>query len=242
MKRHVWFAVPAYSGTIHLGTMRSILHEIFILKSRGIDVTIEDECGSAMIADARGLLVAKFRADYDATDLLFIDHDVIWEAGKIADLIEKPVDFRVAIYPQRKDPINFCFTPNGAKASMELDAATGLLDIWRAPAGCMAISKRVAEVMTAQYQPLNFYSKDAPNQTVCGLFESYWMRHVPIPGGGFGNLKLGEDYSFCQRWIDLGEKIWVDPEITMGHVGNKTFVGKFGDWLREKAESGDWSA
>ena len=65
------------------------------------------------------------------------------------------------------------------------------------------------------------------------LFEPYWLRDVVLPDGSTGTVKLGEDYSFCQRWLDLGGRVWVDPEIVMGHTGGKMFVGSLGNWLRE---------
>jgi hypothetical protein len=45
---------------------------------------------------------------------------------------------------------------------------------------------------------------------------------------------MGEDYAFCRRWTDMGGKVWVNPEIKMGHVGYKTFQGHLGDWLRSR--------
>ncbi len=228
-QRHVWIAIPAYTGQIHLGTMRSIITDMLKLAERGDKVTIYDETGNAMIADCRGLIVAQFLAS-DATDLLFLDSDVIWQAGKLLELLDAPADFRVGIYPQRKDPINFCVRWDVTRP--DLEAWNGLLPIDGAPAGFMLLSRRCLQTMVDVYTDLNFWCDVAPNKTVCGLFESYWFRDVPLPDGRRGNIKLGEDYSFCQRWRDMGGMIGVDPEIVMGHVGYKTFVGSLGDWLR----------
>ena len=29
-------------------------------------------------------------------------------------------------------------------------------------------------------------------------------------------------------------KVWIDPEIKMGHIGYKTFEGHLGNWLRDR--------
>ncbi len=87
--------------------MRSIISDILALSDKGIRVTVFDESGNAMIGDCRGLIVAKF-LESDATDLVFIDSDVVWPAGTIARLVDYPVDMVACMYPQRRDPINFC--------------------------------------------------------------------------------------------------------------------------------------
>jgi hypothetical protein len=41
--------------------------------------------------------------------------------------------------------------------------------------------------------------------------------------------KYGEDYSFCKRWRDMGGQVWVDPSISMGHLGTKIWKGRLAD-------------
>ena len=36
---------------------------------------------------------------------------------------------------------------------------------------------------------------------------------------------FGEDFGFCQRWRDMGGRIWVDPDICLNHIGRYTFTG-----------------
>lgn len=222
--RHVWFAIPAYSGQVHLGTMRSIIADMLALADRGDKVTIFDESGNAMIGDCRGLIVAKF-LESDATDLIFIDSDVVWEAGASLKLVDQPVDFVSGIYPQRKDPIAFCTQLPTDGREMWADPQTGLLEIDGVPAGFMRCSRAMLERMVDHYPDTAFYCEVAPNQTVWDLFGP----------ARIGKVKFGEDFSFCKRWRDIGGKVWVDPEIRMGHIGFKTFTGSFGDWLRARS-------
>lgn len=219
--KHVWFAIPAYTGTIHLGTMRSIIADMLKLAERGDRVTIFDESGNAMIGDCRGLIVAQFLAS-DATDLVFIDSDVVWEPGALVSLIDRDVDFVAGMYPQRKDPLNFCVQWDQSKA--ELRAENGLLEVHGVPAGFMRLSRSMLEQMVVAYPDTQFHCPEAPDDTVYDLFGPYRV----------GKIKFGEDYSFCRRWRDIGGKVWIDPEIRMGHVGYKTFIGSIGDWLRER--------
>lgn len=223
MSKHVWIAIPAYTGQIHLGTMRSIISDMLTLAERGDRVTIFDECGNAMIADGRGLIVAQFLSA-DATDLVFVDSDVAWESGALVKLVDAPVDFVSGIYPQRKDPVNFCVQWLTDRKELWADPATGLLEVAGVPAGFMRLSRAMCERLVGHYTDTEFYCEQAPNKKAWALFDPYRI----------GKLKFGEDYSFCRRWRDIGGKIWIDPNIRMGHVGYKTFMGNLGEWLKAR--------
>lgn len=217
---HVMVAIPAYSGTIHLGTMRSLFTDLLTLQARGDVWSLHDECGNALIADARALIVAQF-LDSKADTLVFIDSDVSWEAGALLKLLDAPVDMVAGIYPQRKDPINYCVKWQN-KPELMADPSTGLLEVDGVPAGFMKLSRKQLESMVEQYPDSEFYVESAPNQKAWALFADYRI----------GKHKMGEDYAFCRRWTDMGGKIWINPEIKMGHCGFKTFNGHLGDWLR----------
>ncbi len=200
--------------------MRSIISDLLILAERGDRVTIFDESGNAMIGDCRGLIVAKF-LEGDGTHLVFVDADVSWAAGALVSMVDRDVDFVAGLYPQRRDPINFCvrWLPKP-----ELELENGLIEVDGVPAGFMCMSRAMLERMTAQYADTQFHCDAAPNSTAYDLFGPYRI----------GRVKFGEDYSFCKRWRDIGGKVWIDPEIRMGHCGYKTFVGSIGEWLKSQ--------
>lgn len=214
-------AIPAYSGTIHLGTMRSLFTDLLALQARGDVWSLHDECGNALIADARALIVAQFLAS-EADVLVFIDSDVCWEAGALLKLLDHPQDMVAGIYPQRKDPINYCVKWDISKP--DLIAQDGLLEVLGVPAGFLKLTRRQLESMVEQYPDSEFYVENAPDQKAWALFADYRI----------GKHKMGEDYSFCKRWTDMGGKVWIDPEIRMGHCGFKTFYGTLGEWLRNR--------
>lgn len=221
MQKHVWIAVPAYTGTVHLATMRSIISEVLLLRDAGVAFTFHDETGSALIGDCRALVCAKFLAS-GATDLVFVDSDVAWEAGALLKLVNHPVDFVAGIYPQRCEPESYPVSWMLTRDTLQADPETGLLEVEGVPAGFTRMSRAMLEKMVGFYPNTEFYSADAPNERAWALFDPYRI----------GKLKLGEDYAFCRRWRDIGGKVWVDPEIRMGHIGNKAFSGHLGNWLR----------
>ncbi len=224
--KNIWIALPAYTGTIHLGTMRSIVTDMLALAERGDRVTIFDECGNAMIAHARAAMVSQF-LNGEGTHLIWVDADVAWEKGALLRLVDAPVDFVGAVYPQRKDPLNYCVQWCQDRDYLQADPETNLLEVAGIPAGFMRCSRNMLERMVAAYPETRFASQDSPTGYMHALFSNIHE----------GDLHFGEDYSFCMRWRRIGGQVWIDPEIRMGHCGYKTFTGSLGDWLRERMTS-----
>ncbi len=224
MSRHITVAVPAYAGTVHLLTLRSLLNDLVALAGRGDRFTLIDYCGSAVIQDSRAEICAEF-LESDSTDLVFVDHDVSWQAGGLLRLLGHDVDVVAGSYPFRRDPIVFPIRWLQEQKELWADPATGLLEVGGVPGGFLRIRRTALQRMTDAYQQLA-YDHKISGKTIIGLFEPYRI----------GKTKLSEDYSFCARWRDLGGKVWVDPEISMAHTGNKTFEGNLGDWLKSRAK------
>jgi hypothetical protein len=43
---------------------------------------------------------------------------------------------------------------------------------------------------------------------------------------------ISEDYVICKKWQSLGYKVWIDPTITINHVGIKKFKGDFNSFIK----------
>ena len=222
MKRHVVIAIPAYASTISLATMRSVTHDLMQLMRRGDNVSVEDECGNTDITDARARMVAKFLAG-PGTDLVFVDHDVCWEANALLKLIDYPVDHVSGVYPQRADPIAFNLRYVEDRPEIWGDPKTGLIEVAGVSAGFMRCSRKMLERMVKDYSGLSYVRE---GKDFHGLFDPYRLDD--------GKRKLSEDYSFCQRWRDIGGQVWADPNIKMGHIGLKTFAGSLGHFLKDR--------
>ena len=72
---HIMIAIPAYTGVVHMATMRSILADTIELVKRGDTFTLVDDIGNALIADSRGVIATRF-LESDADCLVFVDSDV----------------------------------------------------------------------------------------------------------------------------------------------------------------------
>jgi hypothetical protein len=229
-QKHVMVALPVYTGTIHTSTMRAIIQDMLAITDAGHKFSMMDDCGNAMIADCRAKMVADFLAS-DCTDLLFVDWDVAWETGALLSMLNQPVDFVAAIYPQRKDPIQYCVRYIEDRKELWADPETGLLEVDGVPAGCMRLTRSMLEKMVAAYPETEFWCQGVKDDKAWDLFGAYRDKANP-------SIKFGEDYSFCRRWRDIGGQVWIDPRIRMGHTGFKTFTGSLGEWLKGDRNGG----
>jgi len=213
-------AIPAYAGVAHLPTMRAIIADIVGFMQRGDLVTLEDESSQGIITDARAAIVSKFLRS-PCTDLVYLDWDVVWEKGALLKLVDHPVDFVGGIYPQRRDPITYSIRTVKEGRVLDADPKTGLCEVAGLHGGFMRLRRHVLEHMVVQYRDRAF---ERDGQIWVDLFGDYFY----ISNGQ--RRKLGEDYAFCQRWRDMGGKVWLDPSIRIGHIGSKMFAGEFGEW------------
>jgi hypothetical protein len=47
----------------------------------------------------------------------------------------------------------------------------------------------------------------------------------------------GEDYVFCERWRDIGGKVFVDPYLDLTHHDGATgYAGNLAAWLKSRIE------
>lgn len=231
--RKVFVALPCYSGSLEVLTYKSLTHDLFRIALGGTEMRIFDEIGHADIYLLRAQLVASFLADPDATDFVMIDSDVGWEPGGLMKLLSHDVDLVAGAYPKRQEPLQFMFRSamDDGQALMG-DPATGLIEVWGMPGGFMRCSRAMLEKMVEHYKDLEAVDRTIPGGKVTRIFDPYW---IDAPGGN-GRMVLSEDYSFCQRWRDLGGKVYMDASISLAHIGTKAYMGKLGDFIAPKQE------
>ncbi len=226
-KRKVWLALPCYGGTIHVCTMKSIVHDMFPIVLSGVDIKIFDELGHADIYLLRAQIVEHFLNDEDATDLVMIDSDVGWAPGGLQKLLAHDVDVVAGAYPKRQEPVTFMFRSALDYGGKLLgDPETGLIEVYGMPGGFMRMKRHVLEKMRDHYGPqLTMTDGITPTKRVTRLFDPYVIEDK------YGRRSLSEDYAFCQRWRDIGGKVHLDASIGMIHVGNRIYEGRLGEFI-----------
>ncbi len=231
----IHIALPSHSGQVCAQTFQWLTQEMIICASKGYDLRIDQLIGSSDIQAIRNSYIARFMHAKDkAHRLIYVDADLECEMGTLVRLIEHDVDFVVGGYRVKAEPeqyrVHFLPGPilkknprTGTIAND--DDPKGLVEINRAPGGLVCISQYVARKLSDAYSDLTYNDGDSPSGQSVGLFDCLYSS---------GN-RWSEDLSFCMRWRDLGEKIWLDPNISISHWGIKGYSGNMETYLRQRA-------
>ena len=202
---------------------------------------------SSLVTQGRNLCVAEMLNHEDNyTHLLFIDSDIDFNSETIFKMLDFDKDIIGVPYPmktlnwdkiwQRKNSGNaddlakagFTF-PVKVDNPNAITVDQGLMELTHAPTGCMLIKRNVLEKMIKEYSHLEIFQPTIINgvevkkENMYNLFDTL---HDPVTKRYFG-----EDFGFCQRWVDIGGKVhaYVNDYIT--HVGEYSYCGRFFDEL-----------
>lgn len=167
--------------------------------------------GDADVARARNIAASDFlKTDCDV--LLTIDDDIVFSPRDALKLCREALDKDMVcgMYltrgPTKRQPASLL--KDGQTVEFWIDQP--LVEIEFLATGFMAVSRRVFEKV-AEGLPLCMQDTDYP-------FYPFYLQMV-IPWPSSVNLYLSEDWAFCQRAKDAGFKLWLDPTIRLGHIG-----------------------
>ena len=214
-KRTLFIGVPTYDGKLNIKTAFALAQLMPKAMQLGVSVILSDISGCSIITMARNSLVHEFLKT-DATELLFIDADVIATADDILRLMAQSgdKDITAGAYPRRAKDQNFFadlyFDKNG---DLEFDGS--LMRVERAPTGFMLIQRHVIEQMVFAH-PEWMYEK-SPTEKMSAVFD------FDIVNGKY----VGEDYLFCDRATSMGFTVHIDVDISLPHVGSNEFTRNF---------------
>lgn len=218
---YVFIAIPTGSGSIAAPCIASVVGALPILEREGIGWDLFLMAGNCHVDDARNGCVREFLKT-DCTDLFFIDADVGFDPEALAKLLKLDRDLVAGVYPKKQDREEF---PVRVRSGVELWAETdGVVEVLGAPTGFMRIRRNVLEKMTKVFSDRQFKGQsDGPDDPP---YTEIFARTLT------NGERMSGDYAFCQKWRDMGGKVYVDPEIPFSHEGPKEWVGVLGDYWR----------
>ncbi len=233
----VFIATPCFGGLVSQHYMLSIIGLIQSAGHAGFDATLALLGHDSLITRSRNTLVSQFLSMPEATHLLFIDADISFESQHVQRMLAFDKDFVAGIYPLKvQDWSNMAMKRAvGGEAlatapllyvgslcegdELERDGAfaTGIY----CGGGFMLIKRQVIERMIEAY-PESRYNKvhafsNAKAEENYALFECMIDQET--------KAYISEDYGFCQKWRDIGGKIWLDTEGKLTHIGSHHFIG-----------------
>jgi hypothetical protein len=156
------------------------------------------------------------------THLLFVDADIEFTANDVLALLNMHEDVAVGPYRKKNErtEYNFEFVPH-PESAVTVNQATGAVEVMRAGTGFMMIRRTVFEQMREAMPEIvyNDQTKDGQEFQMCAFF-AFEIRDTP-----WGARQFSEDFNFCERWRDLGGRIWMQPSLKLTHWGAYEWTG-----------------
>lgn len=212
----------------------SLASTLLYLGEQGIRVTFQFVVGSSVIHKARNELCAHFLMS-DFTDLLFIDDDMQWAPDAVLRLLGSDKSLiggvgRMRCQKPNSDPAVWCWRPMRDAASGDLvQDEMGAIEVRGFGAAFMLINRGVFADMVEAHPE---WKRPGMSDWTPRMRAHYFDFFTQSEHDEFG--ELSEDYGFCHRWRTMGERVWVDPTIRLGHVGAFNYAGAVEDLLIPK--------
>lgn len=226
--------LPCYGGKIDQPFMQCVLH-----MCGTIDIVpfIDFMPGDSLVNRARNNLAHNFYNGYPAQLdgkparmlydwLLFLDTDLIFQPEGIVTLyklaLEKGPGIYGGTYPfkQLKPKIVFNNMPNCVPDK------EGIVEVREVGTGFMLIHRDVFTKMIEAFSDEMRFEADQGDMNDARAikydFFTVGVRKDPLLGY---KRFLSEDWYFCQRWREIGGKIWMHTGIQCGHIGSFVFPG-----------------
>lgn len=242
-QQHVVFATPCYGGTCTEAYLRSMMATTVALDRMGVAHTLLTLTNESLITRARNRLVAQF-LQTAGTHLFFIDADLRFDPADVLHLVAHDRPIVAAAYPAKavreenivghlftdteqvrrattQYVVNVLFDDEEAMARNEATLKDGLIEVLDAGTGFLCIRRHVIEELIAAHPELTYYPERTYQRDPDDPQPEWALFDTLIDGGRY----LSEDYAFCRRWQRAGGGVWLDPTISLDHIGTHVFRG-----------------
>lgn len=246
-KTHVHYCTPCYGGQLTEPFFRSWSKAHMLYTKHQIPYSVTTSANESLISRARCHMVSYMMSNPEATHLMFIDADINFDCLDILHMLQHDKDVIVGAYPKKDlnwenirynikldDELKSEDLPTvGSQYALNYDLAynednnpllqskDGLIKLKDAGTGFMLIKREVFERMIEHYPELYFQNDlnlDKEHAKWTYLF--FDVMHEQET-----KRYLSEDYAFCRRWQAMGGEVWLDPLVSLDHVGHFTFKG-----------------
>ncbi len=234
----VFIATPCFGGLVSQHYMQSILGLMQFAGSAGFDAALALLGHDSLITRSRNTLISQFLSTHAATHLLFIDADIGFEAEQVLHMLNFNEDFVAGVYPLKViDWSNAAIRRAATRAEgfqsapllyvgslcagENLERRGRFATAVYCGGGFMLLKREAILRLISAYPETRYANVHAYSNFRGG--ESYALFDCMIDKET--KAYVSEDFGFCQRWRDIGGKIWLDTEGRLAHVGSYQFQG-----------------
>lgn len=209
---HVMIGMPVGSGSIPWPTAVSLLSTVRSCDREEIPIRISAPSGSSVVTWARNAIVGEFLRS-KCTHLFWIDSDIVWRPADFFRLVAFGANHDIigAAYTLKREPARYVVKfPDPEHYEVN---RLGNVRIVSLPIGFTICQRAVIERVAA--------TKEMLHDDLANVDYPDFFRLSRTPRG----TPLGEDIAFYEDAAALGFKAWLDPSITLAHVGQKEYTG-----------------
>jgi hypothetical protein len=234
-KKIICIALLSYDAKLYTKTHMCLVNAVMQAAQRGWGVTFAIRDGDSMVARGRNYLASQFLEHptlQNCTDLVMVDSDLGWDGDEFMRLCEdrttdsgEPVEVIGGAYPFKDESgdMPLRWPPDG------LMEEKGLWQVQAVTPGFLRVTRRALQKIANEMPWLEY--KDKPS----AVGQRSWMffDNLQRPSGVYD-----EGYVFCERWRQVGGKVWLDPDMNITHIGLKSYNhGTIRGWLDKKSET-----
>ena len=203
---------------------------------------------SSLVTQGRNLCVSGF-IESGMTHMLFIDSDILFNAESIFKMIERDKDVISIPYPLKTLMWDKAFRkmqkgeikkgddirkwlhtyPMKIENPNNVTVERGVIEVTHSPTGCMLIKRQVFDKMIKAYPDKQIVQKTVINGEYVDkphMWNFFDCIHDPET-----KTYLGEDFSFCKLWREIGGKCYAFIDDPIAHIGEHQYQGRFADEL-----------
>lgn len=213
----------------------SLADTVQLLEREGFRHARQFVIGSSNLPRARNELVARFLAS-GCTDLIMIDDDMAWDPQSVVRLIasDQPVAAvvgRKRVDKPNSDPEVWCGRPDvDVDGGGIVQDEMGFVRFLKVGAAFMKVERRVFLALIEAHPEW----KRAGHAGMSAEVRENYYRFFAF---GDDEFETGEDFNFCAEARKLGFEIWVDPDQTLGHVGEKVWAGSISELMEPEGRA-----
>jgi hypothetical protein len=207
--KNILIATPCLDQRVDAYFVHSLCESIKLGLQNDLNIRCVFLANESILPMARNeLFRLAYKENYDS--MVFIDDDEYWDADTLIEIIKSDKDVVTVPVVNKGDKevsFNVWLTEN-----FEKDDQDGYIKIEKCGTGFLKLSKKVIVDLWESNTELTFRNKKLKN--IC---------EYTYKNGDF----VGEDITLSNKIKELNYDIWLNPNHTVSHIGNKMYKGDF---------------
>jgi len=187
------------------------------------------EIGNPYISVARATMTRK-ALDADAEIIVYLDYDLSWRPEDLLKLIQTEGDVVTGTYRfKTNDEEKYMGSLLVDDDDRPIVRPDGCVLAVGAPAGFLKVTRDGIRAIMRAYPELVY---GEPEKPCVDLFNH----------GAYNGTWWGEDYAFCRRWREMGNDLWLIPDLNIDHhTPSMVFKGNYHNFLLAQVGGSDYA-